>query len=181
MSKLTVGGVMPDFTYCTPYAAGLTLAQTAKAAPKTALVFLRYYGCTLCQYDIQQLAEHHAELTAHGGQLLVVLQSDPAGLAEQLGEEGLPFAIVCDPQQQLYKQFAIPAAADMAELVGGDHTREKIARAKAAGFSHGAYEGEEMQLPAVFVMDSERTLTYAHYGKDISDIPSPEQLAELLA
>ena len=180
MPKLTVGSTMPNFTYQTPYTTDLTLADTAKAATKTALVFLRYYGCTLCQYDIQLLAEHHDALTANGGQLLVVLQSDPAGLAGQLDEDALPFAIVCDPDQQLYKQFAIPAAADMDELVGGDHTREKIARAKAAGFQHGAYEGEELQLPAVFVMDSACTITYAHYGKDISDIPSPEQLAELL-
>lgn len=179
MPKLTVGSVMPDFTYRTPYAAGLTLAGTAKAARKTALVFLRYYGCTLCQYDIQQLAEHHAALTANGGQLLVVLQSDPDALASQLPEGSLPFAIVCDPDQLLYKQFAINAASGKGELIGGN-TLVKIVRAKAAGFQHGAYEGEELQLPAVFVVDSDRSILYAHYGKNAADLPAPDELAVLL-
>ena len=179
MSKLTVGSVMPDFTYQTPYTAGLTLADTAKAAPKTALVFLRYYGCTLCQYDIQQLTEHYDTLTANGGQLLVVLQSDPAGLAQQLPEGSLPFAIVCDPDQQLYKQFEIGAASGKGELVGGN-TLIKVVRAKAAGFQHGAYEGEELQLPAVFVVDSDRSVLYAHYGKNAADLPDPAELAVLL-
>jgi len=179
MPKLTVGSVMPDFTYQTPYAAGLTLAETAAAARKTALVFLRYYGCTLCQYDIHQLAEKHDALTANGGQVLVVLQSDPAALAQQLPEGSLPFAIVCDPDQALYQQFAIGSAADMPELVGGS-TMMKVTRAKAAGFQHGEYEGNELQLPAVFVMDGSRTLTFAHYGKNAADLPSPDALALLL-
>ena len=53
MPKLTVGAKMPDLTFCTPYANGCSLSQIARRVKgKTALVFLRYYGCTLCQYDI---------------------------------------------------------------------------------------------------------------------------------
>ena len=76
-ARLTVGEVMPNFTYDTPFATGLTLSDTVQKTPKTALLFLRYYGCTLCQYDIHQLAENYHQITDVGGQVIVVLQSPP--------------------------------------------------------------------------------------------------------
>ena len=44
MAKLTVGELMPDFTYETPFAKDLILSETVGRAKKTALLFLRYYG-----------------------------------------------------------------------------------------------------------------------------------------
>lgn len=180
MTKLRAGDIMPDLAYSTPFEAGQSLAATVQRAPRTLLLFLRYYGCTLCQYDIHQLAARHAELTAGGGQVLVVLQSDPAALARQLGApDALPFAVVCDPQQALYRQLGIGAAASKLKLAGGG-TIVKMAKAQAAGFRHGAYEGNELQLPAAFVLDAGRTVLYAHYGRSAGDLPTIDQMIALL-
>ena len=176
---LAVGDTMEDFTYETPFAQGLTLAQTAKKASKTAVVYLRYYGCPVCQFDIRQLAEHYSELTAGGGQILVVLQSDPAGIAETIGPDDLPFDIICDPKGALYVRNAVLPAQYMMNMIDAS-SAQKMALVSQAGIQHGAYEGSELQLPAVFVIDAECKVTYAHYGKTITDIPSVEELAELL-
>lgn len=181
MAKLNVGDLMPDFTYETPFAQNLTLAETAAKASKTALLFLRYYGCTLCQYDIHQIYMHYFDLTAHGGQILVVLQSDPKALAGDLKTpEALPFPIICDPEQRLYKEFSIEPAASKAKMADAK-VLAKIAKATAAGFKHGAYEGEELQLPAAFVLTPDRKLTYAHYAKTVGDMPEIDELVQLLA
>ena len=181
MARLTLGEGMPDFTFDTPFETGRSLSGTlARVEGKTALVFLRYYGCTLCQYDIHLYAKQYDAVKAAGGQLLVVLQSDPAKLAGQMKPGDLPFDIVCDPEQSLYKRFEIAPAPSKAEL-GDEKTMEKIARARAAGFRHGDYEGEELQLPAAFVMDRAGKLTCVHYGKTAGDVPSPDELAALLA
>lgn len=180
MTKLNIGDVMPDFSYQTPFGTGFTLAETAQKAPRTLLLFLRYYGCPLCQYDIHQVQVNYDELTADGGQVLVVLQSDPVSLAEQLGTaDALPFSIICDPDQALYKEFAIAPAANMLKMADAK-TIVKIVKATAAGYQHGAYEGNEQQLPAVFVMDENRKLTYIHYGKSAGDIPSVAEMKSLL-
>ena len=181
MAKLTVGELMPDFTYETPFAKDLILSETVGRAKKTALLFLRYYGCTLCQYDIHQLQAHHGDLTARGGQVLVVLQSDPRRLAEELKTpEALPFPLICDPEGTLYRQFSIEPAANKAQLADVK-VMAKIAKATAAGFKHGAYEGDELQLPAAFVLTPERALTYVRYARSAGDMPEAEELAELLA
>lgn len=180
MPKLKNGDILPDFTYQTPFADGQTLAAAAQGARRTLLLFLRYYGCTLCQYDLHQLKEHYAELSAGGGQVLVVLQSDPAALAQQLGTpDALPFAIVCDPEQALYRQFGIQPAASKLKMADAG-TLAKIAKAQAAGFKHGAYEGNELQLPAAFLLDQDRRVLYAHYGKSAGDLPAMDQMIRLL-
>lgn len=180
MERLVVGNVMPDFEFETPFESGCTLEKTLQRVDgKTALVFLRYYGCTLCQYDIHRFAEQQELIKATGGQMLVVLQSDPAHLAEQLKPEDLPFDIICDPQQTLYKQFAIkPAASKMG--LADPKTVMKLGKAKAEGYVHGDFEGEELQLPAVFVLKQDRTITQAHYGKSAGDVPDAEKLADWL-
>ena len=179
MAQLHAGQTMPDFTYDTPFAQGCQLSETVRKVPgKTALVFLRYYGCTLCQYDIHRYAQAYAQITAEGGQMLVVLQSDPAKLAAQLTETDLPFAIVCDPAQKLYQMLEIHPAANKLGLLNL-HTMAKIAKAQKQ-FTHGDYEGDELQLPAVFVLDGDLHLTWVHYGTAVNDVPEPEELAELL-
>ncbi len=181
VAKLEIGQYLPDFEYVTPFSAGHTLAETAEKAPKTALVFLRYWGCPLCQYDIHLLAQAHADLTVNGGQLLVVLQSDPAGLAQQLGSaNALPFPIICDPEQKLYKAFCIAPAASMAKMADLKMVG-RIIKATRLGFRHGAYEGDEQQLPAAFVIDGHRKILYAHYAASVSDMPNAAELAKLLS
>ena len=180
MAKLELGQIMPDFEYVTPFSQGHTLAETAAAAPKTTLIFLRYWGCPLCQYDIHLLSQAHADITANSGQLFVVLQSDPAGLAEQLGSpDKLPFSIICDPDQKLYKEFAIDPAASMAKMADLKMVG-KIIKATKLGFKHGTYEGDEQQLPAAFVVDSACRILYAHYAQSVSDMPDAAELAKLL-
>ena len=90
-------------------------------------------------------------IRATGGEVKVVLQSDPTLLAEELGSpEVYPFEIICDPDGVLYQLFEVNPAASMAEL-GGGNVLEKIKAAKERGLTHGRYEGIEEQLPAALL------------------------------
>lgn len=180
MARLTVGKRMQDISFSTPFEQGRTLSETVKRVKgKTAIIFLRYYGCPLCQYDIHQFAVSYDRIRKTKGQILVVLQSDPDDMAQQMEKEDLPFDIICDPKQELYRLFEIKPAGSKEELVD-EKSKVKILAAREAGFSHGKYEGEELQLPAIFITDHERKLVYVHYGKSIGDILLPEELAEAM-
>lgn len=180
MAKYTSGQVMPDFTYCTPFGEVKSFSEIVKSCPgKTALVFLRYYGCPICQLDLHTFGDAHRQITANGGQLLVVLQSDPKGLAQQITPDTFPYDIVCDPEMKLYEMLSIEPAASMMKMMSFAALK-KVINSTKAGYKHGAYEGNEQQLPAAFVMTPDRTLTYVRYGKDAGDVPTPEELAELL-
>lgn len=95
MPRLTINSILPDFTFETPDESNLSLSRIAtRVSGKTALVFLRYYGCTLCQYDLHQYARNYSENTKGGGQLLVVLQFSPSSIKEQMGQERFPFELI---------------------------------------------------------------------------------------
>lgn len=180
MSRLAVGEKLPEFHYQTPFASHVSIVDTVRSVSgKTALVFLRYYGCTLCQYDIHKFSVQYDKIRAAGGQMLIVLQSDPKKLAAELEPDSLPFDIICDPDQELYRRYEIHAASSKAGLVDAKSIA-KMVKATSGGFKHGEYEGDELQLPATFVVNQDLTITYAHYGKSVGDVPDAAELAELL-
>lgn len=94
MAKINVGEKMENFVFDTPYKRGMDL-ETVVGGKKTGLLFSRYYGCSLCRYDMIQLKEQYEKITATGGQVVFVLQSDPDLLARNFTENEYPFLGDC--------------------------------------------------------------------------------------
>ena len=180
--KLVKGIKMPDFTYLSPYAEGPQSFETFAEGKKTYVVFLRYYGCTVCRLDLHIYAQRMAEFAAKDAQLMVVLQSDPNIVKGEAPEGTFPYEIACDPTQAVYKKFEIEPAASMGKLIGGGLFKalKKMKAAKKFGFEHGEYEGNEQQLPAMVLVDENGTITFSHYAKNLVDLPGvDEMLAKL--
>ncbi len=179
MAKLQAGMKMPDFHFDTAEKQSIDFRNELQKAPKTALVFLRYYDCTFCQMDMHDYEIHYEEITASKGQFFVVLQSNPDRIRQQLAQHPLPYQIICDPEAKLYKQFEITASADMKDIVG-PHTMLKAARAKKEGYTHGQYEGIETQLPATFIIAQDDTILSAYYAKHVDESATAEYLKNAL-
>lgn len=180
--KLNVNEKMTNFTYLSPYRDGQQNLTDFLQGKKTYVVFLRYYGCTVCRVDLHTFANRYAELADKGAQLMVVLQSDPALVNREAPLGTFPFEIACDPQQSVYQQFEIMPAKSKLAMVGGGLSKalKKMKQAKALGFEHGEFEGNEQQLPAIVLVDENGTITYSHYAKNLADMPSfDEMLAKL--
>ncbi len=179
MSKLNVGDIVPEFTFRTPFKTGCTFKETlSQVQGKTGVIFHRFYGCPLSRYDIYEYASVYQDILSKSGQLLVVLQSDPTVISSDIHQDTLPFEIICDPDQILYRKFDVPSV----EVMPGDDDLpvvEKTKKAAAAGFTLGEKEGNPFQLPAVFIMDRSGQLTYVHYSTSFVDVPDGEGLRKL--
>lgn len=177
MPKLHVGDKMPDFSFDTAFESGKTFYGELKKP--TYLWFLRYYGCTVCQVDIYHLQQRYAEFAEKGANVMVVLQSRQDVVAGAFQPEQLPFEIICDPEMKLYQEFEILPAKSMMGLASAG-LMKKVAEAKKLGFAHGEYEGNEQQLPALFLIDTDGTVKMAHYAKNITDIPNLDEMLKKL-
>ena len=182
--KLKVGDTIPDMPVQTAYGSADSLYGLI-GGKNTLIWAVRYIGCPPCHLDTHRLAERYEKFKAANANVVVVMQSDPAVFREATESEQIPFDILCDPEMKFYKALEIEAAGDRAELVGEalgglDKMMAKGAACKELGYEHGKYEGDEMQLPAVFVVDGKGVVQYAHYARFLADLPPYDDMVEFL-
>lgn len=166
-------------SFNTPFESDVKLSEKAKGAKKTILLFLRYYGCTLCQLDIREYANAYDRIKAKDAQLLVVLQS-PRFHHQCPDEEGRPAVrYYLRSRHGPLQGVRAGVAASKEEMIRPEDMPkmgEKRAKMEEYGLSHGAYEGEEMQFPGYFLLDSELNVLEAHRATSILDMPSVDEM-----
>jgi len=166
--KLSVGDKAPDFRFKTPWdkEAGFYEAVGEQAA---VLIFLRYYGCPVCRMEMVHIKEEIDAAKQKKGHVFVILQSAPEALAKLTERAYWPFTIVSDPRGNIFQIYGVEVGGIFKYL----HPAGLIAAVKAIsrGFRHGKFEGKETQLPAAFAVDTDKIVRYAHYGKNIGDVP----------
>ena len=182
MAKISVGEKFPSFNFNTQNRNAVNSLECLKG--KTVFWVLRYIGCTVCRYDVHLIAQRYEEFVNKGAQVFVVMQSDVPHVQNDLANtnESIPFEIICDPTEFIYKLLSIEPAESMEILGGGrfDELKEKGAKARECGFVHGDYEGNEQQLPAMFIVEEDGTVSYAHYAESIMDMPKIDDVLAML-
>ena len=167
-SKLAMGNKAPDFKFITPWDDEVNFYDAIGNNPAV-LIFLRYYGCPVCQMEMVEIKQAIDLVRQKGGRVFVALQSAPETIASLIKRDDFPFTIICDPQGKVFQLYGVEAGGIIKYL----HPAGLLAAIKAIsrGFRHGKFEGKETQLPAAFVLNVEKVIKYVHYGKNISDIP----------
>ena len=181
MTRIQAGESFPEFNFQT---IDEDLFSRDVLKGKTVFWFLRYIGCTICRYDVHLLSLRYDEFVKKGAQVFVVMQSDREHLQRDLkdADPKPPFPIIADPDQKIYQLLGIDPAQSMEELKKGaeERLKEKVSKANEIGFFHGDYEGNEQQLQALFIVDEDNSVEYVHYAANIMDMPSIDEVLELL-
>ncbi len=180
MSKLNKGDTFPNYDVVEAFKGKTTIADIMNHTP-TMFVVLRYIGCTVCRYDVHLLIQRINEFKEKGVNVCVVMQSSSENVKKDIHDQPLPFSLICDTEKHIYNSLDIIPASSMEDLVGDmSILEEKAAKAKACGFEHGLYEGNEQQLPAFFYVDGNGKVIVAHYGTTITDMPTIDEMLEMV-
>lgn len=166
--KLTAGMKAPNFTFTTLSGQTLDFYKTSRGK-KAVLFFLRYAGCPICQMKMGEIIRDYDRLRAAGLEVYVVLQSSPASVKEALAGVTPPFTIVCDPREKIFSLYGV-APGNLFQYLAPSVIMKAI-KASRRGFRHGKKEGQELQLPAVFIVSPGEAVTFAYYGRNIGDVP----------
>ena len=89
----------------------------------------------------------------------------------------LSFPIICDPRKELYRMYDLKAGS-VAD-VASPSVLLKGLRAMSLGYRPGVPQGDVMQLPGVFLIDTEGNIRYSYFSKDSSDHPPVATLIAL--
>ncbi len=187
MARLVKGDKFPDFKVNTILGnqlnEGLTIKEITGGKP-TMFWFLRYMGCPPCRLDVHLLTMKKPEFDEKGVNIVVVMQSKPEIVLRDMIDKTLPFHLICDTQQELYKTLELgerkPGWKDTMTEEDKAKQRYKAGILNELGIVHGEYEGNEEQAPAWFYIDGDMSVIQAHYGKYTSDMPlADEALAKI--
>lgn len=172
-NRLTTGTTAPDFTFDTPWKQSLSFYDFLKDE-KALLVFLRYMGCPLCRLKLSEMIQDWHEFEKADVHLFIVLQSLPEIIRESTEEKDMPMTLICDPEMKIFDLYKVYPGSLFRYLTL--EVIQKALRAKKQGFKHGKSEGKELQLPAVFLIGTDKKVQYAYYGKNIGDIPDNQTI-----
>lgn len=175
--KLEVGQQIPDFSYNLVGKSSDSFVNDLKEN-KTVMVFLRYVGCTVCMYYFQTLQDNLERFKEQNTDLYVFVQSSEENIKKAIDEFSIEYNLVSDPSSKIYKLFDIQSAENMDGLLGSN-TMEIIEEVKSRGLEHGEYEGDELQLPAVFVVDKDACITKLKYATHVTDLMTIDEMLSI--
>lgn len=172
--RLIIGNKARDFKFSTPWGGESTFFDAWGNHP-VVLIFLRYIGCPVCRMEMVRIKRKFDLIHRKRAKLFVVLQSAPETIASEIHPDDFPFTLICDPEGKIFQLYGVTAGSMIRYL----HPAGFVAAGRAVmrGFKHGKFEGRETQLPAAFAIKSDKIIQYAHYGRNIGDMP---RLSEII-
>jgi peroxiredoxin len=136
------------------------------------LSFYRYAGCPLCNLRLGQLVRRWPSWREHGLRLVGVYQSSRDTLREHVARGDVPFPLVADPGQALYRLYGLERS--WWGVVRGVFSARFLRGLLSGGVPSGRREGDAARLPADFLIGPDARVEAAYYGRDIGDhLPLP--------
>jgi hypothetical protein len=142
------------------------------------LQFRRFAGCPICNLHVRDVARRHQEIADAGIVEVAVFHS----AAEELRryQADLPFAVIADPDRELYKEFGVESS-----IMSVLNPRAWRAGAKGMRFTtpKGALGLRENHLgrPADFLIAADGTVRARKYGAHADDQWSVDEILALAA
>lgn len=185
MPVVSAGEKFPDLQFETYEGKTLRVSEVVTQKKHTLFWVMRFIGCRFCQYDIDALAKVYGSFEAKNAQVFAVLQSSRDSITGLKGEMKVPFQVICDTSHAFYKALDVRAAASKEARTPTapedlKRFREKQAAVEACHYQRQTGEGEAQQLPALFIVNSDGMIEYAHYAVHSIDIPSLDEMLQML-
>ena len=157
--KLEVGDKAPLFKLDSYNAGTIDLGELI-GKQKIVLIFSRYFGCPICQLDLNILMEAVPEINNKGAKLLYITQSGEKVANENIEKYAVDFPVISSSRKELYAEYGLGLMNEEAVK----KVKSKFKEATERGFVHGDYEGWENQGPGQFVIGEDGNILHERKG-----------------
>jgi peroxiredoxin len=125
------------------------------------------------------LRDRKADFDRIGAQVVLVGMGTPLECAAFLKKLAIPFPMIADPQQALYRQFHLKRMSPLGVLSPAVAIKGMAAMARGSGI--GKPVGDILQLPGVFIIDSSGRIVFSHQPAGPADHADPDAILKALA
>lgn len=167
---LPVGSKLPDLALQPLGAPATSLHGLLENGP-VLLVFYRGGWCPYCNFQLHELATSGSEFQRRKITPVAISVDQPDPASQTQASWQIPFPVVSDPDLRLHEALKVVFQADAAEVkrLGG----YGIDLEAASGRKHHRYA-----VPALFLVDTDSIVRWAHADTDYKIRPSLSQLLE---
>lgn len=168
---LQVGSIAPNFTLNNPNGTAVELKNKLRKGP-VILVFYRGAWCPYCNLELKALKESLPKFEKYGASLIAVTPQTPDKSLEQIKQDGYPFEILSDLDNQVIKAY---------KLYWEVSDELDAAYKHSFGLDITAFNGNGrrgLPIPGTFVIDQSGTIRAAFADIDYKKRMEP---ADILA
>ena len=161
------GDLLPSLALTDAF--GDSITNSLLKGKKVLLVFNRYVSCPLCNFCMHELLEHYDTLKQNGLVVISVYESGKEALTEYITKEEVPFRMVPDAEQKLYKLFRVRKSWVRTASAVFHHYGQKHSKGKKLFKSKYERDGNLNRIGADFLVDENGVIRVAYYGKYAGD------------
>ncbi len=133
------------------------------------LTFNRYASCPLCNFRTHELLSVYDSLKKNGLIIISVYESKKELLTEYTTKEQVPFVMVADPEETLYKKFKVRKSGWRSFTGLFRDYRQKHSAGKKLFRSKYERDGSLSRIGADFLIDENGIIQTAYYGRFAGD------------
>jgi len=115
---------------------------------------------------------------ARGATVALITMGTPPETDAFCHSHAVPFLCLSDPARKSYRTYGLERTSWFQMITG--RTVSRLIAALAEGHGGGRPVGDIMQMPGVFMVDSQGILRYIYRYRDIADNPPNEELLQAL-
>lgn len=152
----------------------VNLQKILKDNDRVLICFFRPVWCPICNKRTHELIERYDELKKKGIEVIAIYPSNAEVMAQYVKDSKIPFPVISDPQEELYKKYAVERSLQkMRATMQNDHAKSEM-QAGMKLFHGKDYEkkGDDKYdtiINADFVVKANRVLETAYYGDYVGD------------
>jgi peroxiredoxin Q/BCP len=132
------------------------------------LSFFRFAACPFCNLRVHQLVKRYAEF-GNNFTVIAIFDSSAENLRRHAARHRAPFPILADKTNHYYREYGIEHS--VGGMLKGAITRlpSMLYAMFAKGYWPTSIGGSVTTMPADFLVDEQRVIHVAHYGRDEGD------------
>lgn len=132
------------------------------------LSFFRFAACPFCNLRIHELASRF-DAFGDNFSIVAIFDSSPENLRRHAERHHAPFPILADAHNQYYREYGIERSLSGTLKGVAIHMPSVLNALLVKGYWPTTFGGNLTTMPANFLVDEQRIIRVAHYGKDEGD------------
>ena len=145
---------------------------------KILITFNRYVACPLCNFRTHELLAVYDTLKQKGLVIISIYESGKEMLTAYTKQEDVPFLMIADPEEKLYKLFKVRKSWWRALRGVFSDFRRKRSGGKKLFKSTYQRDGSMYRIGADFLIDENGIVQVAYYGKFAGDHLQVEEIVK---